>query len=158
MANEDPAYPQYNPSPDYANAYSALQKRVAANYAAQRGGLNQELATRGVQTSGVSAIPSTALRASQAGEESGLAGNMAMEQARTAVQDRQMQEQYQRQLEMMRQGFDMNSSLQRQLGQQQLVGGLIGGGLGAAGSLGAASLTAKANEKRPLYPPSYPGY
>ena len=133
----------FSPDQDYAQAYSALQRRIAANYAGQRAGLNQELATRGVQTSGVSAIPSTAMRAQQAGEESGLAGQFGLEQARTKIQDRQLQEQYARQLQMMQSGFDMQSSLQRSLGNQQLMGSILGGGIGALGSLGSGYLMRK---------------
>ncbi len=81
--------PQYDPTNDYASAYGALGRRIQANFAGQRANLNQELATRGVNTSGVSAIPSARLGAAEAGARDEAAAHFAELQAGTKVQDRQ---------------------------------------------------------------------
>lgn len=127
----------YNPSTDYASAYDALSKRIQQNFAAQRGNLNQELATRGVQTSGVASIPSAALGIGEAGAMNDVAGQFALEQAHTGIQDRQAAEAFAREKELAQLGYDRNDAISRRQANSGLQGALISGGLGAiGGSLG----------------------
>jgi hypothetical protein len=126
---------------DYAAAYDSLRRRIASSYAAPRANLNQQIATRGVQGSGVATIPAGRMMAAQAGEESGLAQQIAARQAGTNVQDRQLAAQMAHQEELAQMGFDMRSSLQRSLAGSQLQGAVIGGGLSAAGSLAAGYMS-----------------
>lgn len=124
----------YNPSTDYAASYDALSKRIQANFAAQRGRLNQELATAGVQTSGVRAIPSAALRSAEAGEMNDVAGQFALEQARTGIEDRRSLEAFGREKELAELGWNRQDAVSRRAAKSGLEAALISGGLGAVGS------------------------
>lgn len=124
----------YNPSTDYAASYDALSRRIAQNFAGQRKGLNQELATRGVQTSGVSSIPSANLRVGEAGAMNDIAGQFALEQAHTGIEDRQAAQAFERQKELTRMGYDYNNAISRRAASSGLTSSLISGGLGALGS------------------------
>lgn len=124
----------YNPDSDYAAAYDSLSKRIASNFAGQRAGLNQELATRGVQTSGVSSIPSAALRTGEAGAMDDAASQFALEQARTKVSDRQAAEEFARNKELAQIGWDQQSAIARRQASAGLTSALISGGLGVAGA------------------------
>ncbi len=125
----------FDPTNDYAASYNALKARIGQSFAGKRANLNQELATRGVQTSGVSSIPSAQLGAAQAGEEASAAGDFALEQARTTVADRQAALNFARQKELGQLEFDRTSSLQRRMASSGLQSALISGGIGALGSL-----------------------
>lgn len=125
----------FDPTQDYATAYNALKARLGQSYAGQRANLNQELATRGVQTSGVSSIPSSRLGAAQAGEEAGLAGQFALEQARTKISDRQAAEQFARDRELAQLGYERQDALQRRAAKAGLESMLISGGLAAGGAV-----------------------
>ncbi len=125
----------YNPSTDYAAAYDALSKRIQSNFAAQRGNLNQELATRGVQTSGVSTIPSAALRVGEAGAKNDVAGQFALEQAHTSIEDRRRAEDFNNQMKMAQYGYGQQDAIQRRMANSGLEAALISGGLGAVGSV-----------------------
>lgn len=122
----------YEPTQDYATAYDAALRRLRGGYAQRKGDLAQNLATRGVSTSGVSSIPEAALAAGEEEAETGLAGQFALEQARTGIEDRREAEAFGRQKEL----FGMDEALKRRLAQGQLQAGLIGGGLGAIGAVG----------------------
>jgi hypothetical protein len=152
----------YNPSTDYAASYDALSRRIASNFAQQRAGLNQELATRGVQTSGVASIPSAALRTGEAGAMNDIAGQFALEQAHTGIQDRQAAEAFARQKELAQIGYDNTNAINRRMANAGLQTALISGGLGAVGgSLGgpggyfASQVAAK---KLAPQPTGLPGY
>lgn len=125
----------YDPSTDYAASYDALSKRIANNFAGQRSGLNQELATRGVQTSGVSSIPSAALRTGEADAQNQVAGQYALEQAHTGIEDRRRQEDFAQQMKMAQFGYDQQSAIARRQANAGLTSALISGGLGVAGSM-----------------------
>lgn len=125
----------FDPTQDYAASYNALKARIANSYAGKRANLNQELATRGVQTSGVSSIPSARLGAAEAGEEASAASDFALEQARTTVADRQAALQFARTKELNQIGYDRQDALQRRMSQGGLQSALISGGIGALGSL-----------------------
>ena len=127
---------QYDPNSDYASAYGVMQDRIKRNFAGQRQGLAQELATRGVQSSGVSAIPLGQLGAAEEGQKSDLAGQFALQQANTGIEDRRSAENFSRQMQLGEQGFNMQDALNRRLANQQMQGQIIGGLLGAAGSIG----------------------
>lgn len=125
----------YNPDQDYNSAYNALRARIAQGYAGQRANLNQELATRGVQTSGVSSIPSGRLGAAQAGDEAGAASQFALEQARTAVSDRQRAEEFERNKYLYGLAGSQQDALSRRMADAGLQTALVSGGLGVVGSL-----------------------
>ncbi len=133
----------YEPSNDYASAYDALTKRIQQNFAQQRGDLNQELATRGVNTSGVAAIPSAALRTGEAGEMADVAGQFALEQAHTGIEDRRSAEQFEREKQLANLGWDRQDSIARRAASAGLQSALISGGLGAAGSVAGGYFTKK---------------
>lgn len=143
----------YQSSPDYAPAYGALQRRITASFSGQRANLNNELASRGVGTSGVSAIPSSALDSAQAGQEAGAAGHFAEAQANTAIEDRRRAEEFDRQKQLMQYGSDIQNAMQRRLAQSQLQGQLIGGGIGAVGSY-----LSRPGSSAPPQSGSYSGY
>jgi hypothetical protein len=134
----------YDPTQDYAASYDALQRRLRSNFASQRGQQQQDIATRGVSTSGVSQIPLEATAREQGLAESDLAGQFALEQARTGIEDRRSAEAFERQRQLGAEGFGREDALRRRLGQQQLYGGLIAGGLGLAGGLAAGPAGAAA--------------
>lgn len=125
----------YTPDQDYSAAYNALKARTAAAYAGQRGTLNNDLAARGVETSGVSAIPMSSLLASEAETNAGGAQNFALEQARTGVREKEAATQFVYDTALGQQGFNNQSALSRRLGQNQLAGQLGAGGLSAIGSV-----------------------
>lgn len=125
----------YNPTTDYADAYDALTRRIKGNFAGQRAGLHQDLATRGVATSGVSSIPLARLGGEEAGELDDVAAQFALEQASTGIEDRRSAEAFSRAKELSQFNFDMESALARRLGKNQLTGQVIGGGLAAGGAL-----------------------
>lgn len=129
----------YTPTQDYNAAYDALKARIATSFADKRANLNQELATRGVQTSGVSAIPSGRLSAAQAGEEAGAASNFALENARTMIDDRQRAEQFARDKELATLGWDRQDAISRRMAQSGLQSAAISGGLGAVGEVFSGS-------------------
>jgi hypothetical protein len=130
----------YNPSQDYAASYDALSRRISSNFASQRAGLNQELATRGVQTSGVSSIPSAALRVGENNAKDDIAGQYALEQAHTGIEDRRRAEDFANQMKFAQFGYDQTSAIARRAANAGLESALISGGLGAAGGIFAGSL------------------
>lgn len=127
--------PDYDPSQDYASSYDALSRRISANFGQQRVGLNQELADRGVQTSGVSAIPSTTLRVGENSAKDQVAGQYALEQAQTGIADRVRAQEFQQQDYLANLGYNNQNALARRMGNSGLQASLISGGLGAAGSV-----------------------
>lgn len=129
----------YNPDADYSAAYDALSRRIANNFAGQRANLNQELATRGVQTSGVSSIPAARLGAAEAGEMDDAASQFALEQARTKVSDRQAADQFGRDLQLTQLGWGQQDAISRRAANSGLQAALISGGLGAVGSMYSGS-------------------
>ncbi len=133
--------PEYDPSADYAASYDALSRRIASNFAGQRANLNQELATRGVSTSGVAAIPSAALRTGENEAKDQVAGQYALEQAHTGIEDRRRAEDFSRQLQLAQYGYGQQDAIARRAANSGLQAALISGGLGAVGSLGASALT-----------------
>lgn len=149
----------YDPSADYAASYDALSRRIASNFAGQRAGLNQELATRGVSTSGVSAIPSAALRVGESNAQDQVAGQYALEQAHTGIEDRRRAEDFQHNLELANLGFNNQNALARRMANSGLTSSLISGGLGAVGAV-AGGYLAQGRPTSPVYnpnavPPSY---
>lgn len=124
----------YEPSKDYAASYNALSRRIASNFASQRAGLNQELATRGVNTSGVASIPSAALRTGEANALGDVAGQYALEQAHTGIEDRQRLDAFNQQKILAQMGADRQDAMGRRMANAGLTSALISGGLGAAGA------------------------
>lgn len=127
--------PQYDPTADYSAAYGALGRRIQSNFAGQRANLNQELATRGVNTSGVSAIPSARLGAAEAGERDAVAARFAELQAGTKVQDRQRLDEFNNQKTLFQMGADRQDAMARRQAQGGLESALISGGSGAVGTV-----------------------
>lgn len=129
----------YDPTPDYGAGYNALKAKIAASYAGSRGQLNQDLASRGVQTSGVSAIPVSSMLASEAAAGAGGAEDFALEQARTGVREKEMgmEADLQRRnaIDINNADFSNRSVLARRLAQNQLAGQLGAGSLAAIGSI-----------------------
>jgi hypothetical protein len=88
-----------------------------------------------VQTSGVSSIPSAALRVGENNEKDAVAGQYALEQAHTGIEDRRRAEDFANQMKFAQFGWDQQSALARRAAQSGLETALISGGLGAAGSV-----------------------
>jgi len=126
---------------EFEPAFQAAIRRLGLGAAARRGQLAQGLATRGVRTSGVSAIPEEALGRGEAEAEAGLVGDFALRQALENIEDRRRTQEMAFQREMLPRQFELQESLQRRLGRQQLIGQLIGGGIGAIGSIGGGALS-----------------
>lgn len=120
----------YDPSQDYAASYDALSKRIASNFAQQRSGLNQELASRGVQTSGVASIPSAQLRVGEANSQNDAASQYALEQARTGVARQDAAMNFERQKQLAQLGYDQQNALSRRMAQSGLESAAISGGVG----------------------------
>ncbi len=124
----------YTADADYGSAYNALKARIAASYAGSRDKLNQDVASRGVQTSGVATIPAASMLAGEAGAEAGGAEDFALEQARTGVREKEAATQFGRDMALGNNYFNNVSALQRRLGQNQLAGQIGAGSLSAIGS------------------------
>lgn len=66
-----------------------------------------------------------------------VAGQFALEQAHTGIEDRRSLEDFQRQLQLANLGYDRQDALSRRMANAGLESALISGGLGAVGgSLG----------------------
>lgn len=125
----------YTPNQEYSDAYDAVTRRLRSNYAKQRGNLQQDLATRGVSTSGVSSIP-----LAQLGNEEELAiadtdARFALDQVDNVIQDRRAAEQHVRNRELAQLGYDAQDAIQRRLAGNSLKAAVIGGTIGLAGNL-----------------------
>jgi hypothetical protein len=118
----------YEPTNDYNVAYEAAGRRLDQNYAKRRAQLNQEIASRGVNTSGVALIPGAELGEQEQNDRADLAGRFALEQAHTGIEDRQAAENFDRNKELARLGYDAQAALSRRLAKGQLQSGLIAGG------------------------------
>jgi hypothetical protein len=123
----------YNPTPDFNTAWEAVNRRIKTNYAGQRAGQQGDLAARGVATSGVSQIPLESTNRAEGNDISDAAGQFALSQAETGIEDRRRREDFARQKQLMSMGYGFEDAMNRRLAQNQLTGGLIAGGLGAAG-------------------------
>lgn len=125
----------YAPDADYNEAYEAANRRLQASGARRRGLLTQEIASKGVSTSGVSAIPIEEYERGQQEAEAGLVGEFALSQADNAVQDRRLAQSREHDMNMMTTGYGLQDAISRRLGRQQLQGQVIGGVIGGAGSV-----------------------
>lgn len=123
------------PDQTYGAAYNAISDRIRRQYAGERAGLNQQLASAHVLGSGVSTIPMANLGARQAGDLSSAAETIGTGQAQQNIAKRWMGEDYQNQLTLAQLGYSNQDAIARRMGQNQLYGGAISGALTAAGSL-----------------------
>jgi hypothetical protein len=128
----------YSPDQDYSAAYNALKARTSAAYAGSRGQLAQDLATRGVQTSGVSAIPEASMLASEAGAKAAGAEGLASQEGGDVARANLLAQQQAGQLNMATTLQGNQNALARRLGQNQLAGQIGAGALSAVGSLYAS--------------------
>lgn len=128
------------PNLSYDTAYDALQRRIRQQYAGQRAGLNQALASRQVQGSGVAIAPIASLGAQEAGAMGQGAGQIGLQQSSDAVARRYQGEDYAQQMYMLQNDNERRNALARRLGQNQLTAMGISGGINAISSLGYGSL------------------
>lgn len=126
----DPNY-GFTAGGEFAPAFEAAQAAQRAGQTRQRSSLARAIAARGVRTSGVGTIPQASLAADFASQDAGLVGDFALNQAREGITDRRSAEDFQRRLQLL----DRQGDLQRTLARRQMQGQILGGGLGAIGSI-----------------------
>ena len=118
---------------EYEPAFRAAQRKLQGGFARQR----QQLAgqTANVRTSGVRYIPQETLERGQSEAEAGLIGDFAQAQADRAANRQDVERQFELQsaLDIRRQ--EAQDAINRKLAKQQMIGQIIGGGLGATGSI-----------------------
>lgn len=127
----------FEPGGEFAPAFEAAQRRLRGAGARRRAELAR--ATSGVRTSGVRFIPQETLERGEQEAQAGLTGEFALRQAGENIQDRRLQEAFQRRLQLSRMGMEHERDVSRTAGrrafQRRLVGGGIGAGLGIIGGL-----------------------
>ena len=123
------------PDQTYGAAYNALSERIARQYAGQRAGLNQQLASSHVLGSGVSAAPMAALGSQEAGALNSAAENIGQNQAQNAIARRWMGEDYAQQMKLSQMYSDWQRRNAERQGRNSLTGGIVGGGLAAVGAV-----------------------
>lgn len=120
----------------YAQPYAAAMRRVQGGYVNRKANLAQDLAMRGVSTSGVSAIPEGVLSGQQGTDEAGVAEQFGLAQAGAAQREREMALGNSYDMAKQERDQQFQSALQRRMAQGQLNAALIGGGIGAIGAAG----------------------
>ena len=127
----------FEPGGEFAPAFEAAQRRLRGAGARRRTELAR--ATSGVRTSGVRFIPGETLERGEQEAQAGLTGEFALRQAGENIQDRRLQEAFQRRMQLAQMGMTHESELSRSMGrrafQRQIASGAVGGGLGAIGAL-----------------------
>lgn len=118
-------------NPAFRTMYSAAQKRLEDEAARSRALSLRSAASKGLTTSGVSELP---LGEIERGKELGLASTyagLAGTQQGQEFQKQQAELEFKRQLQLM----DLQNAAQRKLAKSQMTGQIIGGGIGAIGSI-----------------------
>ncbi|MBI5597636.1 MAG: hypothetical protein HY928_16225 [Elusimicrobia bacterium] len=128
----------YSPTDDYSAPIQSALARLRSGQARQRNVLAE--ATRRVRTSGARFIPAETLERGFSEAEAGVYGDFALDQARTGIEDRRREEDFQRQLQLMDRSQSLQDALARRQGSDSLKSSLISGGLGALGTIYAGPL------------------
>lgn len=122
----------YNPSGDYAAAYDWALKSLLQNKAYMDEATAQDVASRGVRTSGVASIPEEQNGRAYEQAVADMTSKLALAQAQTGIDQDARNQQYQHDLQLAQLGYDFQNTLQRKKDQSAMLAGglgLVGGGI-----------------------------
>jgi len=120
---------------EFEPAYMAARRRLSGEQARQRSALGQQVASSGMRTSGMRYIPQETLERGQAEAEAGLIGKFAGAQAEAAERRGEMERQFELESALDIRRREAQEAMQRRLANQQMIGQIIGGAVGATGSV-----------------------